>query len=405
MMPRTIVAPHPRRRTAPLLVAVWTAVLALVVAGCGDAVAPSSGLARECSAPGTAPAPSAGVTVQYATNFALEQRDGFSVLTVKQPFPGGKPERTVLVPCGTAAPALTGDLADAQVIETPVRTVYSGSTTQIPWFTELKVLDALTGAADTSMISNQAARARVSSGAVTQYATGGTIDVERVLAAKPDVLLTDGTENAAYGPLRAAGIPVIGVADWLETSPLAVAEWIKVLGVLTGRGAQAQEVFGRVADSYNALATKTVTLPKTPLLYGADFQGTWSVPGADGPTATLLRDAGGQTPWHDRPGTAVQLSFEDVVNQAGSIGTWLVADNQWRTIADVERVDPRYRSLAAVRDGQVWNANLAMGPTGGNDFYESGSSRPDLVLADTVAILHPEVLPDHQFVYYRRLTR
>jgi iron complex transport system substrate-binding protein len=29
--------------------------------------------------------------------------------------------------------------------------------------------------------------------------------------------------------------------------------------------------------------------------------------------------------------------------------------------------------------------------------------RPDLILADLVAILHPDLLPDHEFVYYQHL--
>ena len=304
--------------------------------------------------------------------------------------------------CGTPSPSLPDPV---QVIETPVRTVYSGSTTQLPWFTELGVLSALTGAANTAMISDAQVRARVSDGKITEYASGATIDVERVLAAHPDVLLTDGTENTAYPVLRRAGIPVVAVADWLEADPLAIAEWIKLLGILTDTSARAHEVFGSVAARYHQLTEQARGVAPTEILYGADFQGTWTVPGAASSSGRLIRDAGGTWPWVSSPGNSVQLSFEDVVEKARNIPIWLVADNQWTTIADVLRVDPRYRSLAAVNSGQVWNANLAMGPTGGNDFYELGSSRPDLVLADTVAILHPELLPNHTFVFYRQLTR
>ncbi|GAC58767.1 putative ABC transporter substrate-binding protein [Gordonia hirsuta DSM 44140 = NBRC 16056] len=345
------------------------------------------------------------VAVEYAKNFRLDYQRNHIVLTVEQPFPGGSPQSFALVRCGTPAPELTGTLSGAQVIDVPVRTVYSGSTTQLPWFTELGVLDSLTGAASTSMITNAAVRERVAAGKVAEYATGATIDAERVLGAKPDVLLTDGTENNAYATLRRSGIAVVPVADWLESDPLAIAEWIKVLGVLTDTSAKAQEVFDGIASRYTELAAKARGLPPVQILYGADFQGTWSVPGRDSPSGRLITDAGGTWPWHDSPGVSVQQNFEQVLSRAGELPIWLVADNQWKTIADVTGADPRYRSLAAVSTGQVWNANRSMGPDGGNDFYESGSARPDLVLADTVAILHPELLPDHEFVYYRELTR
>lgn len=389
-------------RTRPLVVLL--AIAALVLSGCGSTVSDDAGRPRDCVTDYDATTDyfPHKASIDYAKNLRLDYHLNWVNVTVEQPFPGGRAENYALVRCGTPAPAL-GD--QVQMIEVPVRTVYSGSTTQLPWFTELGVLDTLTGAASTAMISNEQVRARVSTGKVTEYANGATIDVERVMAAHPDVLLTDGTENAAYPALRRAGIPVVAVADWLETDPLAIAEWIKLLGVLTDTSAKAQDVFAGVASRYHELAAKTRGLPPTEILYGADFQGTWSVPGGASSSGRLIRDAGGTWPWAGSPGNTVQLSFEDVVDRARNIPIWLVADNQWTTIADVLRVDPRYRSLAAVNSGQVWNANLAMGPTGGNDFYELGSSRPDLVLADTVAIAHPDLMPDHTFVFYRQLTR
>lgn len=396
----------PRRRTCLGVLVATLSSLALLFSGCTTST-DDAGRPRDCVTDYDAARDyfPDKATVEYAKNFTIAYHPNYAVLTVNQPFPGGPPQRYVLVRCGTPAPDTAGDLAGAQTVEIPVRTVYSGSTTQLPWFTELGVLDALTGAADTSMITSEQVRARVDEGKVTQYATGATVDTERVLAGRPDVLLTDGTENPAYAVLRRAGVPVVAIADWLEAGPLATAEWIKVLGVLTGTTAKAQEVFGGIAQRYRALAEKARGVPATRILYGADFQGTWTVPGADSSAGTMIRDAGGDWPWSDRSGTSVHLSFEEVVTRAGDVPIWLVSDNQWTTVADVEKVDPRYRNLAAVATGQVWNANLAMGPTGGNDFFESGSARPDLVLADTVAILHPELLPDHTFVYYRRLGR
>ena len=383
-------------------------VLALLVAGCGtDDGSGTTGLPRTCVSDyeqGKDYFPDK-VTVDYATNFTLDFQSDYAVLTIKQPYPGGAPATYVVSACGTPEPELTGPLAGAQVIDGPVQKVFSGSTTQLPWFTELGVLDALTGVADGSLVSNDQVRARIDDGSVVQYGTGGNIDTERVLADKPDVLLTDGTQNDAYPAIERAGIPVIGVADYLETSPLGTAEWIKVLGVLTGRADQAQKVFAGIADRYNRLAQRTRDLPDVDILYGADFQGTWSVPGEQSVSGQVIRDAGGDWPWSDRPGSSVQTSWENILAEGAAMPIWLVADNAWTTIADVEKADPRYANLQAVSSGQVWNANLKMGPTGGNDFYESGTARPDLVLADTVAILHPELLPDHEFTYYRQLKR
>lgn len=51
------------------------------------------------------------------------------------------------------------------------------------------------------------------------------------------------------------------------------------------------------------------------------------------------------------------------------------------------------------------SATKAIGPGGGNDYYERGIARPDLVLAALLAILHPQLEPGHEFVFYRRVPR
>ena len=41
--------------------------------------------------------------------------------------------------------------------------------------------------------------------------------------------------------------------------------------------------------------------------------------------------------------------------------------------------------------------------SGSNDFWESAIARPDLILSDVIAILHPEILPDYQLFYAEKL--
>jgi iron complex transport system substrate-binding protein len=40
---------------------------------------------------------------------------------------------------------------------------------------------------------------------------------------------------------------------------------------------------------------------------------------------------------------------------------------------------------------------------GGNDYWESGIVHPDVILADLVKILHPDLLPDHELYYYQHI--
>jgi cobalamin transport system substrate-binding protein len=310
-------------------------------------------------------------TVTDATNFTLSYHDSYQLLTVKQPYPHGRPESYVLVRCGAPTPQLTGDLAHAQHITVPVDSIYPASTTQLGMLTEL----------------NQKA----------SYLPAQQINAESVIAAHPDVLLTPGADDPSYAKLRDAGLAVVADAEWLEATALGRAEWVKVLAALTGTEKKANEVYAKVRHDYRVLAAKSRGVQRIPVLPGTMYQGSWSMPAGGDYAGRLILDAGGTYPWADDTRTgSLQLNFESVYANAGQAQIWLVNSN-WTTIDDAVAADSRYRELTAVHRGQVWSA--------GDDYWERGTARPDLVLGDLVAILHPELAPNHRFEFYRQVTR
>ncbi|MGI5128748.1 ABC transporter substrate-binding protein [Pseudonocardia sp. CA-107938] len=389
----------------PARLAVSCAAALLALAGCAAAppVAPPAPGCVTAFDPQTDYFP-VKAQFEHATAVTLDYERSYRVLTVKQPYPGGAPESYVLLQCGAPRPQLPPQLAGAPVIETPVRSVYAASTTQLPMITDVGALDVLTGVATPDYVSDTAVRARIASGAVRGFATNGQINGESVLAAAPSVLLSQGTEDPAFPALRTGGVPVIGWADYLETGPLAQAEWIKVVGALTGHDAEANRVYDDIARRYADVRAKVAGAPPVPVLLGAAYQGTWRVPQGGGIAGNLVRDAGGTWSQAANPGSgALAQDLETVFAADGQARIWLT-DGPLPTKAAVVAADARYGTLAAVRDGQVWTRDRRVGPTGGNDVFERGVTHPDEVLADLAAILHPDRLPGHEFVYYRQAT-
>lgn len=368
------------------------------LAGCAAPASSSQTASQDCS-----PRPAVESTIEYAKNFSLRYEDGYQVLTVHQPSPGAPPESYVLIRCG-ADPQLPPELANAQKINVPIRSLYAGSTTHLPLLVDLDRLDVLTGVATAAYVTSPKVIERINAGAVVEYAPNEQFDVERVIAGKPDVLMTDGFDDPGYAPVRAAGIAVVANAEFLEPTPLGRAEWIKVMAALTGDEVRAAQVF----DEIEARDTETAARAQrageqVPVVVGSMFEGVWAVPAGGSYLGQLIRDAGGTTPWQDDPSTgSLTLSFETVYAQAGQAPIWL-STQDWRSRADVLAADPRYGELAAMKTGQLWTANKSMGPSGGSDFYERGVTRPDLVLADLVAILHPDLAPGHEFTFYTRV--
>ncbi|CAM2949332.1 ABC transporter substrate-binding protein [Prescottella defluvii] len=395
-----------RSMTAALSV---LAAATLVLTGCSstsdatDAALDSRGCITDFDA-GTDYFPDKSTLVD-AKNFTIDYHDSYQVLTVKQPYPGGSPESYVLVKCGAPTPELAGDLAAAPQITTPIRSLYSASTTHLPLITELGQLDILTGVANAANVNGDDIRARIADGSITEYASGKTVNVEKVVAENPDVLMTQGTDDPSYAKLRAAGVPVVANAEYLEGTALGRAEWVKMMAALTGTEAEAATLYDRIRSDYAKVAATAASAEKKPVLNGTMYQGTWYMPAGGSYIGRLLNDAGATYPWANDPSTgSLQLNFETVYTDGGTAPLWIVMSD-WATTADAVAEDQRYRQLTAVQDGQVWSGTKDMGPTGGNNFYQLGVLRPDLVLGDLVAIVHPELAPNHEFAFYRPVPR
>jgi len=342
--------------------------------------------------------------ITHATNFSIEYKNSYQVLTVLQPTQGGSPVSYVLVRCGAPTPTLTGELAGATVVTTPVTSLYSGSTSHLGSLVALGQLDRLTGVGSKAFISEKEVLDRVAQPDVVEYSAAGTVDAEAVVAGKPSVVITAGTDDPAYAVIEAAGIPVLANAEWLESDPLGRAEWVKYFAALTGTEAAATAFFNQVSTDYTALSAKLTGVPPVQVVPGQPYQGTWFVPGGQSFNSRLIADAGGTTAWASDPSTgSVSTDVETVFGNSGPAPAWL-ASTTWTTKAEALTEEPRFAEFAAFQSGNVWNAAKDVTAEGGNNYYELGVVRPDLILGDLVAILHPDQLPGHDFAFYLKLS-
>lgn len=344
--------------------------------------------------------------VKYAKNFALTYHGSYQVVTVAQPAPGQPAEKYVFYRCGTPVPELTGDLAGAQAVSVPIKSLFSGSTTHLPLLDELGQLSVLKGVTDGTYITNPEVRRMIADKQVIQYATNQAADSEIVISSRPDVVLTEGTDDPAYPVIRQAGIAVVANSEWLEQDPLGRAEWIKFVGALTGQEAEATKVFDQIELDYQRVAEKAKEAgAPVSVLPGQMYQGNWWMPAGDLYVANLIKDANGTYGWSDvRQNSSLMLSLEDVLAKSKDADVWIMTEDV-KTLDDVAKSDPRYAEFKAFQEGNVWSNNAKVTPEGGNDYWERGVTRPDLVLADMVKILHPDALPDREFEFYRQVAR
>lgn len=369
------------------------------------------------SAPDADAAPGAGagsmVPLGYAKGFTIRRMEGGSVIEVNRAWQGSSGRyRYLLVPRHAGSVASAGQSAAPAsggynlTLAVPVRRAVTMTTTHLPHFDRLGVLGSLVGIGGGNYACNTEVRSRLADGSLRELGEEGAVDAEAALDLRPDAVFAFAVasyDNPGLRKLSDAGLPVVMTAAYLEETPLGRAEWIKFMAEFFGRGEAADSAFAEVDSAYRALAALARGAERRPtVLVNAPFGGQWWVPGGRTYVARLLEDAGADYLWKDDTTRgAIHLDLEAVFAKAAGADFWL-NPGRWTSLAEGRAHDPRHALFAPFRNGRVWNNNAA--PCGaGNDFHEKGAARPDWVLADLIALFHPELLPGHRFRWYRRL--
>lgn len=231
------------------------------------------------------------------------------------------------------------------------------------------------------------------------------LDYERILSLHPDVLLTYnvGEVGAPYiQRLRSLGIRVMVLSEHLEENPLSRSEYVRFFGALTGKAAEADSAFRKVESNYLALR-KSVDRDAAPVrvLINAPYSDQWYIPGGDSYMTTLIKDAGGEV-LGAREGTAQSsiISLEDAFILSSKADVWL-HPSSCRTREQIRSLNPMFTKFDIPF---IYNNTRRVTPAGGNDFWESGAFRCDLILSDLVSIISgctsPERAVSPSFEYY-----
>lgn len=350
------------------------------------------------------------VEVVEAEGFSITYHDTYKVVEVQPPdTPDDEALSLVLHQCGTPAPDLGGDLAEAQVIEVPVDDVVTLTTTNLPHFAELDAVDRVAGVGTGAFVATPEVRERIDDGELSDFADAeGQPDVERLVAADPDLLLMDGFGDAVLGETARtvqAGIPTALNVDFDESTLLGRAEWLKFTALFWNAEEAATEAYDRIADAYADVATRADAAGERPSVFvNTPFEGVWFTPGGASFLANAITDAGGEYVFADDDSTgSLQLDIETVLDAAGDADVWLQAGSVRGSLDDLAAQDERFRQFRAFTQGDVWAYDLQTTEGGGNAVFETAYTRADLFLADLAKIFHPEEFEDHSFEFFGRV--
>lgn len=228
------------------------------------------------------------------------------------------------------------------------------------------------------------------------------LDYERILSLAPDLVVAysvSGTEPQYISRLRSLGLPVLVLHDYREEHPLARAEYVRLFGVIAGRQSAADSLFVQVRDRYLSMAV-TGSYAKVKVLINIPYSDAWYVPGKQNYMSRLVADAGGEIlgAGEGTTGSGV-ISLEQAYSLSMQADLWLNPGHcrSRRELASVHSLFPSFGPLA--KGLPVYNNTLRVNPEGGNDFWESGAVRPDLILEDLLNIFGGRSEPPlHYFI-------
>jgi iron complex transport system substrate-binding protein len=351
-------------------------------------------------------------TLTHAETFTIEYFDNYKVISVNTPWFGATEADVfhyVLVQCGTPVP---DDYPNAQVIEIPAADLISMSTAQLPQIVDLGLLDNLTGVDSFMFVNSPDVLEKIDAGDLIEIGSGTGVNVELALDAAPSIIMVNGSgvpEYDAHPTLLDAGIFVAINADWVEPTLLGRAEWVKFLAAFYNQEAEAEALFSTIVTEYEGAKALVADIPadeRQTVLWNSyqSFTTSWSIPGQQTWVGELLTDAGVNWVLMDEaPDASAQLSFEQVYEAGVDAPIWVLNTFGIATLDDLIASDERYADFAAVTDGAVYDNSARINANGGNDFWETGVTNPHLLLQDLITLFYPELLPEHEVLFYNRL--
>jgi iron complex transport system substrate-binding protein len=343
-------------------------------------------------------------TSTRAKHLSIEYFDGHKVLTVTNPWQNAdKTYIYVLYQRGDQRPE---GYENGVFVEVPVQSMVTMSTTYIAYMEALGVLDALAGVDNFQFIYSPEVRKTIDTGALIEVGSGPEVNVELLYEMEPDVIMTYGlgTQWDTHPKLIEAGLDVVINAEHTELTPLARSEWIKFIAAFFNKEEEANRIFEEMVARYQTMQEMTAEIEERPtVLNNAPYQGSWWVAGGRSHAARLIEDAGGDYLWSDTSEEgSLMLDFEAVFEKAVDADYW-INPGTWSSLDQALAEDSRYAEFKAFQEGAVYNNNRRMNEYGFSDYWESGITNPDIILADLIKIFHPELLPDHELVYFRKL--
>ena len=200
------------------------------------------------------------VTFKYATQLTVVRHQGYVVASLKNPWKEGMTlHNYILVPDTSDLSLIThhSSLPKGTIIRTPLKHSMMFTTVHCAMLMSFDKQDCISGVADLKYIKIPWIQEQVQKGKMADVGDGLSPVIEKIIDEHPDALFLSPFENSGgYGKLEDIDIPIVECAEYMETSPLGRAEWLRFYGMLFGCEEKADSLFNVIDQNYNPLRAR-----------------------------------------------------------------------------------------------------------------------------------------------------
>lgn len=273
-------------------------------------------------------------------------------------------------------------------------------------FAELGIADRIAGICEIEYVSDSTINALYSNGNIANCGMAMSPVIETIIELNPDAIFVSPFENASYGTLEKLGIPLIECADYMETSPLGRAEWIRFFGAVMGVPERGDSLYNAVKERYCSLRSMGDSAKNSghsPLVMTDMISGSaWYVPGGKSTVGRLIEDAGGTYVFNylEKNGS-VPLSKETVLDKAQDADFWFIKNSTTApmTYSGIEREWSSYSLFKPFREHNIWACPVYQVP-----YFEQTAFHPEYMLEEFIAAFYPDLgIKIGHAPYYTRL--
>lgn len=283
------------------------------------------------------------------------------------------------------------------IVRTPLESnvVFTAPHCQLMY--ELGCKNAITGVCDKDYINIPDIKERVDCGSSMQP------DIERIIALKPEGLLISPFENSGgYGKLDKLHIPIIETADYMETSPLGRAEWMKFYGLLFKSEERSDSLFSSIEKEYLALKAEAAKLQQgLSILTERKMGSVWYVPGGKSTMGILLKDANAKYIFADDTHSgSLAYGPERILSKGTQVDVWAFKYFGGKALSknDLLAEYEGYKVLKAFNSNSIYQVDTSTQP-----YFELTSFHPEILLREFIILAHPKATQFGKLRFYQHL--